>query len=176
MFIAAQIVGVFAVTSFLLSYQLKRRSAILLVNGCSSVLYVLQYILLGAFEGALIDITAVIITFVARQKEQKFIKKHLVFLIVLLNVLVVLAGCVTYQNLYSLLPIIGTILQTGSFWMTKEKNIRLVSFLSMPPWLVYNFISMAYWPALGNLFCMASIGIAMYRYDRPKKKEEMSVL
>ena len=56
MYIAAQIVGIIAVSTFLLSYQLKKRKNIIMMNATSSVLYVLQYILLGAFEGAALDI------------------------------------------------------------------------------------------------------------------------
>ncbi len=176
MFIAAQIVGVIAVITFLLSYQLKNRASILFVNGCSSALYVLQYLMLGAFEGALIDVLATIITFVAHQKEKKYIAKHLPIIIVVLNLLLVLAGLVTYKNIYSLLPVIGTILQTGAFWLTKEKHIRKVSFLGMPFWLIYNLVCKAYGPAFGNASCMVSIGLAIYRYDIRKEKQEVSVL
>ena len=56
MYIIAQIVGILAVATYLLSYQLKKRKHIILVNATSSFLYVLQYTLLGALEGAAIDI------------------------------------------------------------------------------------------------------------------------
>ena len=49
--IFAQIVEILAVATYVFSYQLKRRKNIILVNATSSILYVLQYIMLGAFEG-----------------------------------------------------------------------------------------------------------------------------
>ena len=54
--IIANIIGIAAVAMFVLSYQLKTRRGIIFFNAGSRVFYVLQYILLGAFEGAVLDI------------------------------------------------------------------------------------------------------------------------
>ena len=51
----ANIIGLAAVAMFVLSYQLKTRRGIILFNAGSRVFYVLQYILLGAFEGAVLE-------------------------------------------------------------------------------------------------------------------------
>ena len=50
--ILPQIIGILAVTMFLLSYQQKRRYKIIIWNVGARALYVLQFILLGAFTGA----------------------------------------------------------------------------------------------------------------------------
>ena len=54
MLIISQIIGLGAVGLYLLSYQLKKRSHIVWVTCISNALYVLQYLLLGAFSGAVI--------------------------------------------------------------------------------------------------------------------------
>ena len=172
MYIAAQIVGLFGVITFLLSYQLKKRKNIILVNSISSFLYVLQYILLGAFEGAAIDLLSAISTVTANNKDKKFIEKHFKIIIVVLNLLILIAGLALYKNIFSLFPIVGAMLQSSAFWITSEKRIRQVSFLSTPFWLIYNLVSHAYGPTIGSILCMISIGTAIYRYDiAPKRKE-----
>ena len=60
--IIATVVGLCAVIIFVLSYQLKTRRAIIFFNAGSRILYVTQYILLGAFEGALLDVVAFFIS------------------------------------------------------------------------------------------------------------------
>ena len=50
--ILANILGILAVALFVLSYQIKKRNMLIAVNAASRILYVTQYILLGAFEGA----------------------------------------------------------------------------------------------------------------------------
>ena len=165
MYIIAQIVGVLGVTTFLLSYQLRKRKDIILVNAISSFLYVLQYILLGAFEGAMIDVLAAISTVAAHNKDKKFIEKNIKTIIIILNISILIAGLALYKNIFSLFPIAGAILQTSAFWITSEKRIRQVSFLGSPFWLVYNFVSGAYGPTIGSILSLFSIGLAIYRYD-----------
>ena len=163
--IIAQLVGIVAVATFLLSYQLKKRKNIIFMNATSSVLYVLQYILLGAFEGAALDIMSAFASIVAHNKDRKFIKKNFTTVVAIVNLMMVAVGMVLYKNIFSLFSIAGAILQTGAFWLSDEKLIRRVSFFGAPFWLVYNISSKAYGSALGSLLCMVSIGTAIFRYD-----------
>lgn len=55
-----QIVGLLAVATFLLSYQERDRKNIILLNTISRCLYILQYLLLGAFSGVVLDILGAI--------------------------------------------------------------------------------------------------------------------
>jgi len=174
MYIAAQIVGVVAVAMFLSSYQFKTRKNIILVNASANILYVLQYIMLGAFEGAFVDSLSAMSSIVANNKHKSLIAKNTKAVVVFINLLFLLAGVVTYKNIFSLCAIIGSALQTNALWITDEKKIRLVSFLGSPFWLVYNFISHSYGPTVGSVLNMLSIGLAIYRYDIcPKIKREV---
>ena len=171
MYIIAQIVGIVAVATFLISYQLKRRRNIMLVNAVSSAVYVLQYVLLGAFEGAVIDVLSAFSTVMAHQKHKGFIAKHIRAVVVAVNLLFVFAGLALYKNIFSLFPIAGAIFQTSAFWITDEKKIRCVSFFSAPFWLIYNLVTEAYGATIGSILSMVSIGLAIYRYDiYPKRK------
>ena len=165
MFLLAQIVGIVGVATFLISYQLKKRKHIILVNATSSVLYVLQYVLLGAMEGAAIDILSTVATVAAHQKHNKFIAKYQTAVIILLNLAFVIAGLCLYENIFSLFPIAGAMLQTSAFWISSETKIRCVSFLGAPFWLVYNLASQAYGASIGSALSIVSIGLAIYRYD-----------
>ena len=169
MAIIGNIIGVSAVVMFVLSYQLKTRKRIILFNAASRVLYVLQYVLLGAFEGAVLDIIALLVSILAQNKNKGWFAKHTKFAIVGANLFVVVMGLLFYQNVYSLLPILGVLFETGALWLTKEKQIRLVSFFGAPFWLAYNLIYIAYGSAIGNVMTMVSIGLAILRYDMKKK-------
>lgn len=176
MYILAQITGVLAVLTFVFSYQFKRRIHIIIVNATSSILYVLQYFMLGAYEGAVIDFISSVSTVLAGKKDNKIIKKYFLIVIILINLSFVAAGLILYKNIFSLFPIAGAILQSTAFWITEEKKIRLVSFVASPFWLVYNFVSQAYAPVLGSLMSLVSIGVAIIRYDILKNGENKSEL
>ena len=168
-------VGILAVVLFLLSYQQKTRLRIILFNTASRVLYILQYILLGAYEGAVLDILGTVSSIVAGQKNVGFVKKHARLILILMDAVIIVAGLLLYENVYSLLPIAGVLLHTTAFWVDDEKIIRRVSLAGSPFWFVYNFHSEAYGSAVGDLLTIGSILIAMFRYRKTEKtslKEE----
>lgn len=166
----AQIVGILAVISFLLSYQQKKRKNIIIWNATSRCLYIIQYFMLGAFEGAVLDILGTVSSVMAQKKEKRFIRQYSKVVVILLNLIILAAGMYLYENIFSLFPIIGVILHTSAFWINEEKIIRRVSFLGSPFWLVYNLASSAYGSAIGDILTMVSIGSAIYRYDIRRKK------
>ena len=169
--ILSQIAGILAVITFIMSYQMKTRKGIIAVNATSSILYVLQYVMLGAFEGAALDIMSALATIVAHNKDKKLIAGHIKSVFSVIYLTMIAMGIVLYKNLFSLFPVVGAILQTGAFWINDEKKIRLVSFLSVPFLLVYNIVSHAYGSMAGNILCMFSIGIAILRYDIMRKEK-----
>ena len=171
--ILAQVIGILAVVSFLLSYQQKKRNSIIVWNVISRGLYILQYVMLGAFEGAALDILGTVSSVAAQNKNKGFIKKHRKLLFILINLIIVGVGLLLYENIFSLFPIIGVILHTSAFWITKEKTIRIISFLGSPFWLVYNLASGALGSAVGDILTMVSIGIAIYRYDIMKRQNNV---
>ena len=175
---ASQIIGFLAVALFLLSYQQKKRKNIIAFNVVSRILYIVQYILLGAFEGAVLDILGAISSVIATKKDKGFIKKYLKFVVIGIDLIIVAAGLLLYENVFSLLPIAGVLLHTTAFWISDERIIRRVSLLGSPFWFVYNFASKAYGSAVGDVLTMVSIVVAMIKYRKQpsdavnKEKEE----
>ena len=167
--ILANILGIAAMAMFVSSYQLKTRRAIIFFNAGSRILYILQYILLGAFEGLVLDGVAFLISLLAQYKDRGWLKKHPILTIIGSNIFIVAVGLLCYQNIFSLLPIVGVLFETGALWPNKERQIRWLSLLGAPFWMAYNLIFAAYGSAAGNVLTIVSIGIAIVRYDILKK-------
>ena len=70
MYYFAQITGILAVVIFLLSYQQKKRKNIIAFNFASRVLYIAQYLLLGAFEGVILDVLGALSSLAAQNKNR----------------------------------------------------------------------------------------------------------
>jgi len=164
-----QLVGLLAVITFLFSYQQKNRNGILLLNAASRVLYIIQYILLGAFSGAALDVLGTVSSILAANKEKPLISKRLKPVLITLNCVILFVGLLFYKNITSIFPIIGVILHTSALWISNEKHIRRLSFFDSPFWLVYNLASRAYGSAIGDILTMVSISIAIYKYDIKKQ-------
>lgn len=173
MYFWAQVVGFIAVFFYLLGYLQRRRGYILLFNLTSRILYILQYLMLGAFSGAVLDVAGALSTVFAQKKNTPWIQKHLKAVIAFVNVVIVGAGIyvmVISNDIFGFLPIIGVMFHTNAFWIDDEKKIRRLSMVGSPFWLAYNFISKAYFSCVGDTLSIVSIGVAMYRYDRKKSR------
>lgn len=169
--ITAQIIGLLAVATFLLSYQQKKRNNIILFNLASRFLYILQYILLGAFSGAIFDILAAISSAFAAKKHIEFVKKHIKIIVIFINTFIFIAGVIiAYLNksFLDLFALAGVLLEINALWLTSEKAIRWVSLFAAPFWFIYNFLSCAFGSATGNIFTIISIIIAIIRYRNLK--------
>ncbi len=172
-----QIIGLVAVALFLLSYQMKKRKNIILVNAASRALYILQYLLLGAFSGAVLDILGIVSSVVAERKHTSFVKRHLKLIFLSVNFGIILSGtiiAIINKSFLDILPIIGVLFHTSAFWISNEKIIRRVSLLGSPFWFIYNFLSKAYGSSIGDILSMVSIITAMIKY-RETKKENTNV-
>ncbi|MBQ2734642.1 MAG: YgjV family protein [Clostridia bacterium] len=168
----ATAVGLLAVAIYVTGYQQKKRKRIVFCGVVSRALYILQYLLLGAFAGAVLDVIGIIASFLAGMKHKEWVRKHMVTILIVLNISMVVGGVVLYLwfgDIYSPLPVIGVMLQTGAFWLDDEKKIRRMSLAGCPFWVSYNFISRAYGSVVGDLLSIVSLVIAMIRYDLLKK-------
>ena len=169
MLIISQIIGIAAVALYLLSYQLKKRRQIVWVTCISNALYVTQYVLLGAFSGAVMDFLSTVSSFFAAEKSSPRFR-HYAKVIAISNLIIIAAAgltiAVVQRDPLELLPIAGALLQTGGLWCNNEQTIRRFGLASAPFWLVYNFLSQAYGASLGSLLAIVSIITAMIRYRK----------
>lgn len=163
--VVALIVGLAAVALFLLSFQFPKRRAIIACNVASRVLYILQYLLLGAFEGAAMDISAIPSSVLAARKHLPFVTRNRWGILAGVNGFIIALGILVWQDRLSWVPIVGVLLETNAMWFTRENHIRLLSLACLPFWLFYNVRCGAYGSALGNVLAAVSIVSAMLRYD-----------
>lgn len=112
-----------------------------------------------------------LLSFFAGYKEKEFVAKHFKSIMAVVILLFLATGIALYGNIFSLFAIFGIIFEIMALWLTKEKNMRILSLFAAPFWLVYNLANAAYGSAVGNVFVMISIGIAMARLDFNNKEK-----
>lgn len=174
--IASLAAGILAVILYLLCFQFKDAGKILVCKIFSSVLYVLQYLLLFAFVGAAMDFSALISSWLAYRKDTPFIRKHRIPVLILLHAGILTVGILLYESPVSLLAIAGVLFESAAGWMRTEKRIRIVSLFATPCWFTYNIVCGAYGSALGSVLACASIVTALIRYaggKTPKKTVDL---
>ena len=165
-------VGFVSLVLALVSVQMKKRSHLMIFQMLASLLFSLQLLLLGAVTGACVDFISFIRTLIFSQRENKKWAQSPLWLYGFLLAMVV-AGALTWDNIYSLLAILGSCLSTVALWMKDTKKIRLISLFVGPCWIVYNLIHGSIAGVLNEILAMGSIVIGMLRLDRNtgEKKE-----
>ena len=173
--IISQVIGLAAVGLYLLSYQLKKRKQIVWTTCISNTLYVLQYVLLGAFSGAVMDALSTVGSFFAGKKHSPALKAYTKWIAAANLVVITVAGlsiAIVQRDPIELLPIAGALFQTGGLWCENEQTIRRFGLCSAPFWLAYNYISQAYGAALGSVLAIVSVVTAMVRYREKKNNND----
>ena len=171
--IASLIAGFGAVSLYLLCFQLKTAKSILACKLASSILYVLQYVLLFAFVGAAMDGAAAVTNALAYKKDTAFVKKYKIPILIITNAGIVAVGLMLYENIISLFPIAGVILESAAGWMKTEKMIRVVCLFAIPCWLIYNIIVGAYGSVVGSVLALISVITALVRYSKKAPHTEV---
>lgn len=163
MALAAQIIGFVGLALSIIAFQFKKHKQIVLLKLSSELVFSIQYILLGAWTGAVLDLISVIRNFLF----YKFVKKGISTtpVIVVFGVFVVVTGFVTFDGVMSLLPIGSKLLTTVSYGMKNEKWLRIITLPSCILWIIYNLSVGSYAGALTDTMTLASLLIAMYKFD-----------
>jgi hypothetical protein len=165
---AALIIGLAAVTFYLLGYLQKKRITILAFNLSARILYIVQYLLLGAFSGAVLDVAGAFASILAGRKNTPLLKKLRIPVIIAANLAIIGLGLLVYKTPLDLLPIVAVLFHTGAFWLDDEKWVRRISLLGCPPWFIYNFSCGAYGSSVGDALSFLFILISIFRYDIKK--------
>lgn len=172
----AQAIGLAAMAFNISSYQRKSRMGVIGFQLWGSVLFAVNFYLLGATVGAMMNVLSAIRAIVFLNRE-KFRANHpawlagfvAAFLLSYALTFTAFGTEATVKNLLvEFLPVIGMTATTVSFRYTDAKTIRRFGLISSPSWLIYNLFA----GSLGAIACevlsLGSIVLGIWRMDRKK--------
>lgn len=174
--IIAQAIGIFAMAFNILSYQQKTRKNAIAFQLVGSSLFSLNFLMLGATVGCILNAVGIIRALVFLNKE-KLHADHPVWLagftaIYILSYILAFTAFgkepTPFNFFIELLPVIGTLATTISFRLTDAKSIRRYGLISSPSWLVYNCVNFAIGAIICEVLSLCSITIGIIRLDRKK--------
>ncbi|MBE7049394.1 MAG: YgjV family protein [Ruminococcaceae bacterium] len=126
--IIVQGIGVLALICSLISFQQKKRIWLMIFHMSASILSAVQLFLLGAYAGAALDLIAFIRTLIF-SFGNRFMRMGLgTWRAIFLGQMLV-AGALTFTDIYSLLAILAGCLSTVALSMKKDFHVRLISLL-----------------------------------------------
>ena len=175
--LVAQIIGIVAMILTCFSFQCKEKKNVLIFQMCGSSLFTINFFLLGAYSGALLNALGIFraIVFI---NEKTFRPKHpawlvafcMIFFMSYASVFLFFGKPLIVKNfVVELLPVIAMIASTISFRYSDAKTVRLYGLISSPLWLSYNIFCFSIGAIICEVLNLFSIVIGILRFDIPKK-------
>ncbi|MBE5820464.1 MAG: YgjV family protein [Clostridiales bacterium] len=167
LFILAQIFGFIELIITVIYVHFKSKEKIVMWSVILNLIAATQFFLLNAITGGIVSIINAIRCFVFYYYKKKDKKPSTVTLVIFISI-AVLSGVITWQNIWSIIPIIATVIYTYGLWQDKVKVIRITAGIVGFGWGIYDIIVMAYVAAIQEFLQLASSVIALYT-NRKKK-------
>ncbi len=109
----------------------------------ANVVVAIQFFLLNAITGGIVSVINAIRCIVFYYYKRKDKKPSLMVLLIF-EVIAVGSGIISWQDIWSIIPIIVTVIYTYGLWQDDIKIIRVTTAIAGLGWAIYNVIVMAY--------------------------------
>lgn len=167
-FILAQICGLIALILTVISVQFKTKEKIVVCFIFANIIVAIQFFLLNAITGAIISIINTIRCIIFYYYKKKNKKPSLTILIIF-EIIAIISGIISWQDIWSILPIIVTVIYTYGLWQDNVTIIRITTGIAGLGWMIYDLIVMAYVGAIQEFSQLISSIIALIRNSSKKE-------
>ena len=157
-----QIFGLIGVGFTLLTYQMNSNKKILLVLGCGTICFCLNYLLLGAYPGFVLNALALLRNLAYYHRDKKPFSSR--FVPIIFAVLMALGGLLSWQGWYSILVIVALVLNTLAVGAGRPNLLRKSILITSPMVLIYNCIVLSIGGILNESVAILSSIVGLLRY------------
>lgn len=157
------LLGVGILIGGFVSFQNNRHKHIVMMKVGTDLLFTAQYLLLGAYSGALMDLIGIVRNLILMRTADDRKKQAIatsVFVVILTA-----AGIATWAGPISLLAIIGKTFTTVAFGFRNPRILRALTIPSCILWAIYDVLTGSWAGMLYELLGLLSIIIAYVRFD-----------
>ena len=174
--LAAQIFGILAFLTSVISFQLKKYRDILIVQTLCAACFAIHFGLLAAagqadaLTGAVLNgvcmVRDLVLLFTAKTRTEKGTR----ILAAVFSLVIIALGILTWHSAASLLFIIAMTLNTVALSIPDPQHVRIFIMISSPFALGYDIINGSIGGIINEVFSFLSALTALLRYRREKKE------
>ena len=158
----AQLIGFIAFFFSIIAYHLNKKDDIFKCMIISGFFNLIHYLLIGAYSGCITKVLSIIrdSIVVKKEKNNRLNSKIVLFILI---VLYVIASILTYEKLYSILPLIAAIIYLIFIWNGSKETVKKTAFFIYFLWLAYNICVLSISGITSNIISIISTFIAVKR-------------
>ena len=166
----ATVIGALGILANCIIYQQKSGKGLLLCKLISDVLWLLHYLLLGAYSAAAVALIGGFREFVF-YKENKKPKKNIFFFYLFIGITVT-SAILTWKSAASLLPALASVISIVSFWRALPALSRILAYPVSLLMLTYDLTCGSYVGIVNEVLTVAATTFAIICAVKNKRKAE----
>lgn len=163
-----QLIGGIGYFLLAISYFSKNKKDILIIQIFAYIGFTIHYYLLDAITGSMCNFIGLIIFLIMYAfSNNKNKNKEKILIMITIPALVIISA-LTYQDIFSIFPIIASIISTISFLSNDENKIRFIGIISAICWFIYAIVSKSYAAIIFEIIIISSTIIAFLKNKKTK--------
>ena len=152
-----QLIGVAAFIFLFISYFMKDKEGILVMQIISYLIFSIHYLMLGGFTGSLMEMVCAASSFL----NYKNINNKKIYSIIL-SIVIILVGIISFNHWYSIIPIITCLITPLCLIYGNSKVIRFSGLIAAFGWGLYSFFVHSYAGVCSDIVLFIFIIISIY--------------
>ena len=158
-----RIVGIIGFVLGVAAFQSNKHKGIVVAKLGSEAAFTIQYYLLDAPTGSIMNLVGVVRNFIFYKLVEK--EKSTKVAMWIFCGIYIASAIITWEGPESLLPLVGKLCSTVAYSMKNTRFIRVINIPTLTMWIVYN-ITCSAWEALAtDAISLISVLIAIGRFD-----------
>lgn len=160
-FLLAQIIGFMAVATVIVMYQFKSHKLIMGTFVFICTLWCLHFALLGCWAAVAMNGVNVVRSFIYGFRDKKWAQGN--WIPTVFCVAAVVMVILTWEDAWSILPLVGSVTATFANWQADTKKLKLLNVPVCASWLIYNIHNVSYAGMTNEIFALCSIAVYFIR-------------
>ncbi len=170
-----QIIGFVGLLFFVLSFQQKNRKMILFLMVIGQGIFLLHFVLLGAWTAVGMNVVGMVRSMVFWAREDKKWANWRFWPVVFIF-LFIGAGILADESWLGTLPVIAMSIETTGLWLKNLKRLRMINLFPHPFWFTYNYLMGSWAGVVCEIFVFSSVVVAIIRYDLPRRSKSPKII
>ena len=164
-----QLIGGVGYLLLSLSYLKKEKKQILLMQIISYIFLVIHFYFLNGLTGTICNLLGLgaLVTIYLTEKKNPNYKTIPVTLFILL---ILIINIITFQNIFSIFPMIASIIVIISFLLEDEDIIRIIGIIAAICWLIYAIIYKSYSAIIFEIIILINAYVSLIKSIRTNNK------
>ncbi len=169
-----QIFGIFGLLAFFLSFQCKNSTKLIFVQGIGGLLFFINFLLIGAYGGALFNLTILVRGILYMKKDGKLwrpLAVEILFTVAYIYSLYLVRNDIL-QIVLTTLPYISLLVMSILMWKENGNRIRYFQICALSPsWLIHNIFNFTIGGILAEVFNILSAVVSLIRFKKEDKAQ-----